>query len=279
LTRAIAPAAPRPQTARADRTARRSPTMRLHLFELILFSTYAELRAERARSYLGLLWWIVEPAMNMATYYLVFAVILKSGGADYVPFLLIGLTLWQWFKSCVSHGGYSIWQQLPLIRQVKLPLQVFPSVQILADTVKFLCILSLLLVVLWGSGYPPNITYFGLVPVLVVELIFVAAATYVVAAVVPLIPDLRFVIEQVLQVVMFLSGIVFSLDGVPENLRRWFVLNPIVELVDAGRGILMHARWPDWIALGRVTLISLALYAFGSWLIGRLTPRYVKLPT
>jgi lipopolysaccharide transport system permease protein len=142
--------------------------MRLHLVELILFSTYAELRAERARSYLGLLWWIVEPAMNMGVYYLVFAVIFRMGGADYIPFLLIGLTLWQWFKSCISHGGYSIWQQLPLIRQVKLPLQVFPSVQILADTVKFLCILGILLIILWSTGYPPNVAYIALLPVLVV---------------------------------------------------------------------------------------------------------------
>jgi len=253
--------------------------MRLHLVELILFSTYAELRAERARSYLGLLWWIVEPAMNMGVYYLVFAVIFRMGGADYIPFLLIGLTLWQWFKSCISHGGYSIWQQLPLIRQVKLPLQVFPSVQILADTVKFLCILGILLIILWSTGYPPNVAYIALLPVLLVELIFVAACTYVVAAVVPLVPDLRFIIEQVLQVVMFLSGIVFSLDGLPPPLRRWFELNPIVELVDAGRGILMRGAWPDWFALGRVALISLALYALGSLLITRLTPRYVKLPT
>jgi lipopolysaccharide transport system permease protein len=253
--------------------------MRLHLIELTLFSTYAELRAERARSYLGLLWWIIEPAMNMAIFYLVFVVIFKSGGPDYVPFLLIGLTLWQWFKSCISHGGYSIWQQLPLIRQVKLPLQVFPSVQILADTVKFLCIFGLLLVVLWSTGYPPNLAYFGLLPVLLVELIFVAAATYVVAAVVPLVPDMRFIIEQVLNALMFLSGIVFSLDGLPPSLRRWFSLNPIVELVDAGRGILMHARWPDWASLGRVALMSMLLYAFGVWLIERLTPRYVKLPS
>jgi lipopolysaccharide transport system permease protein len=253
--------------------------MRLHYLELIAFSTYAELRAERSRSYLGLLWWIIEPAMNMATYYFVFAVVLRTAQQDYVPFLLVGLTLWQWFKSCVSHGGYAIWTQLALIRQVKLPSQVFPSVQILADTVKFLFILALLLVILWCSGYPPNITYLALLPVLLVELLFAAGAAYVVAAVVPLVPDLRFVIEQILQVMMFLSGIVFSLDGVPEPLRHWFVLNPIVELVDAGRGILMHARWPDWIALGRVALISLALYAFGAFLIARLTPRYVKLPT
>lgn len=253
--------------------------MRLHYLELLLFSTYAELRAERERSYLGLLWWIIEPAMNMATYYLVFAVVLKNGQADYVPFLLVGLTFWQWFKSGVSHGGYAIWGQLNLIRQVSLPAKVFPSVQILADTVKFFCILALLLVILWGYGYKPGMQYFGLLPVLLVELIFTAAVAYLVAAVMPFVPDLRFVIEQVLQAVMFVSGVVFSLDSVPAALRRWFEMNPMVELIDSARDILMYARWPDWMALGRVTLISLVLFALGDFLITRLTPRYVKLPT
>lgn len=253
--------------------------MRLHYLELVLFSTYAELRAERARSYLGLIWWILEPAMNMAVYYLVFAVILRSTQADYVSFLLVGLTLWQWFKSSVSHGGYAIWQQLPLIRQVRLPAQVFPSVQLLADTVKFVFILALLLAILWSTGHGPNAAYLALIPVLLVELLFAAGAAYCVAAIVPLLPDLRFVIEQVLQIMMFLSGVVFALDVVPEPLRRWFALNPMAVLIDAGRGILLSARWPDWVALGRVALISLALYAFGAFLIARLQPRYVKLPT
>jgi lipopolysaccharide transport system permease protein len=193
--------------------------------------------------------------------------------------LLVGLTLWQWFKSCVSHGSYAIWQRLPLIRQVKVPVQVFPSVQILADTVKFLFILALLLVILWGYGYAPNRAYFALPVLLLVELVFAAGAAYVVAAVMPFVPDLRFIIEQVLTVMMFVSGIVFSLDSVPEAARPWFALNPVAVLVDAGRGILMHGRWPDWLALGRIALISLALYAFGALLIRRWTTRYVKLPT
>ncbi|HET8942177.1 MAG TPA: ABC transporter permease [Rudaea sp.] len=253
--------------------------MRLHYLELISFSTYAELRAERARSYLGLLWWIIEPAMSMAIYYLVFAIVLRTSQPDYVAFLLVGLTFWQWYKSSVTHGGYAIWQQLPLIRQVKLPSQVFPTVQILADTVKFLFILALLLVILWSAGYPLNITYLALPAVLLVELIFASACAYLLAAVMPFVPDLRFVIEQILTLMMFVSGVVFSLDGVPPSMRRWFELNPIVDLVDSGREILMYARWPNWAALGRVALISLALYAFATFLITRLTPRYVKLPT
>ncbi len=253
--------------------------MRQHYFELILFSTYAELRAERSRSYLGLVWWILEPAMMMTVFYLVFSVVLKSSAPDYVPFLLVGLTIWQWFKSCVSHGGHAIWTNLTLIRQVKVPTLVFPSVQILADTVKFLYILVLLLVILWLTGYPPNAAYVALLPVLIVEFIFAIGVSYLVAAIVPLVPDLRFVIEQFLQVVMFLSGVVFALDAVPNPWRSVFKLNPVAVLVDAARGILMYARWPDWNALLQVTLISLVMCALGAFTVTRLTPRYVKLAT
>lgn len=256
----------------APRTAAR----RLHAVELVLFLTYAELRAERSRAYLGFVWWVLEPAMNMAVLYFVFGVMLKTANAGYVPFLLVGLTVWQWFKSAVSHGGNAIWGNLPLIRQVKLSPLVFPCVQVLADSVKFLYILALLLVLLWCSGYPPNITYAGLIPLLLIELAFTLAIAHLVAAVIPIVPDLRFVIEQLLALLMFLSAVIFPMDTVAPEIRRMLQFNPIATLVDATRGILLHAQWPDWGALAQAAAISLLLLALAIAAIRRLTPGYVK---
>jgi lipopolysaccharide transport system permease protein len=253
--------------------------MRQHLIELILFSTYAELRAERARSYLGLIWWVLDPALQMAVYWLVFDVILKTGGPDYLPMLLIGLTVWQWMKSCITHGGYAIWTNLPMIRQVHLPPLVFPLVQMCADTIKFLFIFALLLVILWLAGYPPNRAYFALPIVFVAVFLVAAGAGFVVAALVPLVPDLRFVIEQVLTVIMFLSGVVFSLESVPSPLREVMELNPIAVLMEATRGILIHGWWPNWIGLAKVGVISIGACAIGSAIVARLAPRYPKLAT
>lgn len=248
-----------------------------HLLELILFSTYAELRAERSRSYLGLVWWVAEPAMMMAAFWLVFDVILKTGGPEYLPFLLVGLTVWQWMKSCITHGGYAIWTNLGLIRQARLPVLIFPFVQMLADTIKFLYIFALLLGILWLMGYPPSIHYLALPVVFSITLLFSAGAGFLVAAVVPLIPDLRFVIEQILTVVMFLSGVVFALDAVPSPLREIIALNPVATLLDAARGILMHGLWPDWLALAKVAVISAATCLAGMAVVLRLAPRYPKL--
>ncbi len=251
--------------------------MPLHLLELILFSTYAELRAERSRSYLGLVWWIAEPAMMMAAFWLVFDVILKSGGPDYLPFLLVGLTIWQWLKSCITNGGYAIWGNLGLIRQARLPVLVFPLAQMLADTIKFLCIFVLLLVILWCMGYPPNITYLALPLLFLVTLLFSVGASFLVAAFVPFIPDLRFIIEQILTVVMFLSGVVFALDAVPSPLREVIALNPVATLLDGVRAILLKAHWPDWWALLKVGAISALVCATGIACVLRFSPRYPKL--
>ncbi len=256
---------------------RRAPMMRQHLIELVLFSTYAELRAEAARSYLGLLWWVLEPAMMMGAFWLVFDVILKTGGHDYVPFLLIGMALWQWMKSCITHGGYAIWSSLPMVRQVRLPPLVFPLIAMLSDTVKFAFILLLLLVILWAMGYPPNSAYWALPIVFAAIFLAAAGAGFIVAALVPLVPDLRFVIEQVLMVVMFLSGVIFPLDKVPDNLKWLMALNPVAVVMDDARGILMHGQLPNWIGLSKVAAISLVLCAVGVLFVHRLAPRFPKL--
>lgn len=263
-------------TGAASRAGRNSFAQGRRSIELVFFLAYAELRAERARAYLGFVWWVLEPAMNMAVLYFVFGVMLKTADAGYVPFLLVGLTVWQWFKSSVSHGGNAIWGNLNLIRQVKLSPLVFPCVQVLADSVKFLYIFALLLVLLWCSGYPINAAYLGLVPLLLVELIFALAIAYLVAAVIPIVPDLRFVIEQLLALLMFLSAVIFSPDAVSPDIRRLLQFNPIATLVDATRGILLHARWPDWTALAEAAAISLLLLAAAVAMIRKLTPGYVK---
>jgi len=251
--------------------------MRLHLVELVLFSTYAELRAEAARSYLGLIWWVLEPAMMMGAFWLVFDVILKTGGPDYVPFLLIGMTLWQWMKSCITHGGYAIWGSLPMVRQVRLPPLVFPLIAMLSDTVKFACIFVLLVAILWALGYPPNAAYWALPIVFAAIFLAAAGAGFVISALVPLVPDLRFVIEQVLMVVMFLSGVIFPLDKVPEHLRWVMALNPVAVVMDDARGILLHGQLPNWTGLSKVALISVVLCAVGLLFVQRLAPRFPKL--
>ena len=126
-------------------------------------------------------------------------------------------------------------------------------------------------------GYPPNSAYWAL-PILFLAIFAAAAgAGFVVASIVPLVPDLRFVIEQVLTVVMFLSGVIFPLSKVPPGLQWLMALNPVAVVMEDARGILMHGQLPNWIGLSKVGAIALGMCALGSYTVRRLAPRFPKL--
>ena len=241
--------------------------------ELIAYKTYADLKAENERTYLGFLWWIFEPILFMGVFYLVYGVLLAQGQVDFVAFLLIGLTTWQWLKSCISHGSSTIYGGHALMQHIHLPKVIFPIVLILTDTFKFVFIFVLLLFYLWGSGHPPQLSYLALPLVLLVELLLITAITFWIAAIVPFLPDVRFVVETILQAVFFLSGIFFSADTIPVQYHGYFYLNPMATLIEDYRNVLLHGQWPDCSGLALIGSLSVV----GIWLGARLIQHFEYL--
>jgi len=242
----------------------------MRYFELILYKTYADLRAERERTYLGFLWWIFEPIMYMSVFYIIFGLLMGRNTTDFVPFLLIGLTAWQWLKSCLSHGSETILNGLKVMQQVHLPKLIFPIILILTDSVKFLFIFSLLLIFLWIYGYGVNLYYIALPIVLITQLLLIMALTFFLASIVPFLPDLRFVIENILIAVFFMSGIMLRAESVPQIYQKYYYLNPVVNVIESYRNILMFNQWPDWSALLIIAIFSV----IGIWISVRLITRF-----
>jgi lipopolysaccharide transport system permease protein len=230
--------------------------------ELILYKTYADLTAEASQTYLSFLWWIVEPLLYMTVFYFVFGLLFqRGGGADYIPFLLCGLTFWKWFDSTVRVGSNSIIINANLMRQVYVPKIVFPTITILQNTVKFSIILALLLGFLKLYGINMGATYICLPALILVQLLFIAACTYLLCAIVPFVPDIAQFIGNGMVLLMFLSGIFYPIENIPHAYQNYFYLNPMAILLEAYRDTMLYARWPNWTALGWVSLASIA----GMW--------------
>lgn len=248
-----------------------------HYIELILYKTYADLKAETQRTYLGFLWWIFEPLMYMLVFYIMFDLLLGHKTDNFVPFLLVGLTAWQWFKSCLSHGSETILGSHFLMQHVHLPKIIFPIILILTDTVKFIFIFSILLIFLWIYGFSVGLPYLALPFVLLVQLLFTTALTFILAAIVPFLPDLRFVVENVLHAFFFMSGIFLSSVTIPEEYQFYYYLNPMVNLIEDYRNILMYNQWPHWFSLLVIGIISLFGIWVGKLLIARFEYVYPKI--
>ncbi|TXH91691.1 MAG: ABC transporter permease [Pseudomonas sp.] len=249
----------------------------MNYWEILCYGVYSELRTEIARRFLGFLWWIIEPIMYMAVFYVVFGMALRQGGADYVPFLLSGMIAWKWFDGSVRQASVSIPTNAGLVQQVYVPKLLFGLIQIFSNTFKFLIVLSLLLVFLLLTGKVPSVEWLGLVPVILTQLLLIIAVGLLLAAVIPFAQDLKLVVDNLLMLMMFMSGIFFSSDQVPESMRAAFEFNPMVLLISAYRDVLLHNQWPLWGALGYCVVLALPILGAALLILQRNERRYPKL--
>ena len=251
---------------------------RTHYFSLLMFKTYVDLRAEASRTYLNFLWWIVEPVLYMGVFYVVFGLMFKRGdGPDYVPFLLSGLMAWKWFDSTIRSGANAIQINAALIGQVFIPKIFFPSVTIVHNMVKFSFVLVIFIVFLQFYGLGLNITYLALPAILVVQLLLIAGCTFLLAAIVPFIPDIMQVINYALTLLLFLSGIFYSVDSFPEQYQAYFYLNPMVSIIEAYRDVMLYSKWPSLTSLSIVAGVSALMIAMGAWIIHRFERVYPRV--
>jgi lipopolysaccharide transport system permease protein len=243
-------------------------------FQLILYKTYADLSAEASQTYLSFLWWIIEPTLYMAVFYVVFGLLYqRGGGGDYIPFLLCGLTVWKWFDSTVRVGANAIRANAGLIQQVYLPKFVFPTITILQNTIKFSIIFTLLLIFLQIYGLGLDVTYLGLPVLILVQLLVIAACTYLLAAIVPFVPDISQFIGNGMVLLMFVSGLFFPGDSIPPAYQPYFYMNPIATLIESYRKILLFSQWPDWTPLGWISVASVV----GIWVAYRFMLKYDRI--
>ena len=250
--------------------------MKRRILDITLYRTYAELKSEAKRTYIGVLWWIFEPVLFMLIFYFVFAVLFQRGTKDFVPFLLVGLTAWQWFQSTVMQSSRAITVNRGLIQQVFVPKFVFPTVVILANTTKFLAVFVVLTVFLSIYGISPSLMWINAIPVLATILLFIAGISLLVSSVTPLLPDIRIVLENGLRAVFFLSGIFYDINTLPERYASWLRWNPIAMLITDLRSVLMQSEAPRWGSVSAIAALSIALIILGLTVLHRNESLYAK---
>lgn len=250
--------------------------MKKHL-EFAWYRALAELQADISRAVLGLFWWLFEPLMNLFVFYLVFAVILHRGDENYVSFLLIGLIIWKWFATTVSSATVSITRNMPIIQQVYLPKYVFPLIALITSSLKFFVVLLVLLLFLTISGIHPTTRWLVDLPLLLlIQALLMFGIAMIVSAIVPLIPDVKFIVDNGMSMLFFLSGIFFPLNSVPTSLQSLFNLNPIGVLIHLYREVLIDGNPITWASC--VSLVSSALFflAIGIMLLQKFDKTYAK---
>lgn len=214
---------------------------------LVDLQAWMALKSDASKLVLGYIWWVLEPLLYVAVFYVVFEVILGTKRADFLIFLMCGKLPFIWFSRSVNQAAGSIVASAGLIGRIDVPKSLFPMAQVQLNFYKQCLVFLFLFVVLIAAGFKPGWTWLWVSPVILVEYLLIVAVSLIASVLVCYVRDFAMVISLGTVFLMFSSGIFWDVRdlGNPQMTELILRINPIAFLLDAYRQVLMYNTAPD----------------------------------
>ena len=246
--------------------------------EMIVSLVRKDLKGRYKGSVLGFLWTFLNPLLQLLVYTMVFSVILKSGIPNYYLHLFVALVPWIFFASSLTTGAKLVLDQKNMIKKIYFPREVLPVAYTLSSFCNMLFSFSIIFLVIGVMRLGVNAAALPwLIPVMAIQFVLVLGMNLITSAVTVYIRDLEHIMGVVSMAWMYLSPVVYGIDFVPENWRRWYLLNPMAPLVLSYRDILYYQRAPQLRQLALAGGISLLILCLGYLAFEKLQRRFAEV--
>ena len=247
--------------------------------ELVGEWTSRILRARYEQSLLGWLWAIVQPAAQASILAIVFTrvVPVETGETPYLLFSYVAMVPWAFLAGSLADMTESLVGNMSLIGKVYFPREVLPLASALARLVDFGVAVLFFFVVAWYFGTSPWSGALVWLPVIVlVQVLLVSGVGLAAAALNVFARDVRSILVLVTQLWFYASPVLYPLEMVPAGLRAYFVLNPMVGIIEGYRAVLLRAEAPGatFLVAG---VVSAAVCAAGFALFKTLEFRFADI--
>lgn len=197
------------------------------------------------RSYLGLVWTLLEPLLTMIVLTFVFGTILgRNGGVYgkelYPVYILCGRLLYSCFSSASKIGMRSIRSNQAMIKKVYVPKYLYPLSSVIYNYVIFLLSLIILAIVGAVRGIPLNWHLIeALIPIAVLFIMCIAAALFL-STVCVFFRDIEYLWEVLLMLIMYCSGIFYYVETLENPLVIKVIhMNPLYCIIENFRHVVL----------------------------------------
>jgi ABC-type polysaccharide/polyol phosphate export permease len=243
-----------------------------------------EFKARYVGSFFGLLWAVIDPLAQLTIYGIVFGILYKSrpsgnyGTDSFFLYLLCGLIPWRFFAQTITASTGVITANKNLIRKVSgFPSEILPIITVVSHIISHLIGVAILIVILliFTGGIPP------LAPLIFVYLFFISlfgvGLGWIVSSVHVYMKDVRQIIGVVLMGWFFFTPVFYTLERIPAPVRPFMKLNPMFDVIDGYRYILLAGKFPPLENLLSLIVISFLVLTIGGIFFRRLKPGFAEV--
>lgn len=217
--------------------------------ELMLTLAWREITIRYKQTFLGAAWAIIQPLMTTGIFSVLFALLLGKGNeptAGNIPYAVstfCAMLPWQLFATSLNQSGNILVQYRGMITKIYFPRLILPMAAVLSSLVDFAIAFVALLALMAVYGIFPGWGVLTL-PLFVALAIMASLSVGLwLAALNAIYRDFRYVIPFIIQVGMFISPVVYSLESIQGRLSPWawtlYSLNPMVGVIEGFRWALL----------------------------------------
>ncbi len=228
-----------------------------------------DIKSRYAGSLFGPLWLIITPLYQILLYTLLFSMILKvrfdegAGTSSFVIYLLAGFIPWLFFLEATTRGISAFIDNAHIIKKVKFPMEVCIVTVVVSSAVTFLIYMFFYLVILIFMGILKLQTLPLFILPISVQVLLTLGLSFGLGSIAVFFRDITQATGMVLNLVFFLTPIVYPADAIPERLRGLFNINPFYFIVDMSRSVLVRGRIPDAVSIIYPSVFAIVIFLAG----------------
>ncbi|MDY2575387.1 MAG: ABC transporter permease [Bacilli bacterium] len=221
-------------------------------FYLLKVLISRDIRNQYAGSFLGVLWTVLNPLLNMIVMAIVFINIFgnNSISLDYPVYVLSGNIIFNMFRAGSEGSLTSIVDQRDLLSKTKVPLYIIPASRVGASLVSFgFSYIALIIVMLFRI--PAGVIFYPSMLLVLLELpallMFISGISFILSSLYVSFRDIKHFYSVILTLWMYLTPLFYSVEALnlPGSIMNIFKINPMYHFVSYFRSTLMGI-YNDW---------------------------------
>ncbi|MEE1113810.1 MAG: ABC transporter permease [Eubacterium sp.] len=248
-----------------------------------------DFKTKFAGSYLGIFWAFVQPIVTVFIYWFVFQKALRVGTQQtkagitipYVLWLIAGLIPWFYFQDLVSSGTNVFMEYNYLVKKVVFKISTLPFVKAISNLFVHLFFIGFMIVLYAVYRYYPDIYTVQIIYYSFAMIAMALGLVYATSAIVVFFKDLAQIVNIILQVLVWMTPIMWNMDGMGLTgpLVTILRINPMYYIVSGYRDSMINKVW-FWERPG-ITLyfwiLTILLFCFGTMVFRRLKVHFADV--
>lgn len=221
--------------------------------------TSRELKRKYARSFLGVVWSILNPLLSMAVISFLFSYMFRRSIENFPVFFLIGSTVWTLFKTATDSSMTALVDNKQLLLRAKLPKYTFVLSRINTAFVNFIYSFITMMVIMFAFRIEITWRVLLFIPVIFLILLFSLGIGLILSIGYVFFADIKYLYEIFLVLWMYMSAVFYPASNLPDYAQNVLYNNPTFLAIDISRSVLLYGELPaaiEWIKLSVFAIIS-----------------------